>query len=160
MANPGSESDKETVRFEEIDWGDRACDDVLRFCTMQGLSMSSTPWGKVMKIFVLRGTDGGIEATARLEIIYGHPFVESVAVRSDIRGKGLGRLVVDCVVQRARKLGYDRIWAVARVPEFYRKLGFEDETDLKMVSKIRNDCMKCDQYLKNCFPSLMRKDIA
>ena len=147
-------------KFQEIDWKDSARTEVLRFCVRQGLPASSVPWGKVIKIFVLRGSDGNIEATARLEMIYDHPFIESVAVRADLRGKGLGRIVVDHVVRKAREFGCDKIWAVARVPRFYRKLGFVDETDLNLVASLRNDCMKCDQYLKECFPSLMRKDIA
>lgn len=148
-----------TLRFQEIDWNDRARAEVLRFCTEQGLPASSNPWGEVIKIFLLRGSDGKIEATARLEIIYGHPFIESVAVRSDLRGKGLGKTVVEHAIRKARELGYCKIWAVARVPEFYKKVGFVDEIDSRLVASIRNDCSKCDQYLKECFPSLMRKDI-
>lgn len=145
--------------FQEINWNDAARTEVLRFCTEQDLPASSTPWGKVVKIFVLRQSDGSIEATARLEMIYNHPFIESVAVRSDLRGKGLGKIIVDYVLKKARELGYEKIWAVARVPEFYGKLGFVTETDTKLIKRIKNDCMKCEQYLKECHPLLMRKDI-
>lgn len=148
-----------TPSLQEIDWNDAARTEVLRFCTEQGLPASSTPWGKVVKIFVLRQSDESIEATARLEMIYNHPFIESVAVRYDLRGKGLGKIIVGHVLRKARELGYESIWAVARVPEFYKKLGFVAETDMKLVKHIKNDCMKCEQYLKECHPLLMRKDI-
>lgn len=146
-------------RFEEIDWNDDSRIEIVRFCAAQGLPAALTPWGKVIRIFALRGKDKRLEATARLEIIHGYPFIESVAVRKDLRGSGLGRMIVEYALNRARELGYLRVWAVARVPEFYRKLGFVDETDSKLVREIREDCKKCDEYLKKCFPSLMRKDI-
>ncbi|MEM2838902.1 MAG: GNAT family N-acetyltransferase [Thermoplasmata archaeon] len=147
------------MRFEEIDWDDEARKNVQAFCEEAGLPASSTPWGKVVKIFVLRGSDGQIEASARIEMIYGRPFVESVAVRSDLRGRGLGREIVNHVLTKAKGLGYDKIWAIARVPEFYERLGFVKETDEELTTRQKKDCLSCEQYLKECHPLLMRKDI-
>jgi len=157
MANP--ESERIPLRFEEIGWEDEARDAVKEFCEKAGLPASSAPWGKVVRIFVLRGLDDRIEASARIEMIYGRPFVESVAVRADLRGRGLGREIVNHAISRAKELGYDKIWAIARVPEFYERLGFVKETDRELTTRQKKDCLKCDQYLKECHPLLMRRDI-
>jgi|YelNatPaOPRAMG01_1025707.scaffolds.fasta_scaffold05038_5 N-acetylglutamate synthase-like GNAT family acetyltransferase len=159
MADLDSACEGISTRIEEMDWNDDARIAVQEFCEKAGLPPSATPWGKVLKIFVLRGADGRIEATARIEMIYGRPFVESVAVRSDLRGKGLGRLIVNHAVSRAHELGFHSVWAIARIPEFYRKLGFVEERDRELIARQRNDCLKCDQYGRECFPLLMRKDV-
>ncbi len=52
-----------------------------------------------------------------------------LAVTADFRGQGLGRMVLDKLVELAREVGLDAVHlhAQAHATEFYRKAGFEPE---------------------------------
>ena len=74
------------------------------------------------------------------------PWLASLFVHPDFRGRGLGKLLVQRVVQEAAKLGVDRLYLFT--PEhqaFYQKLGWEVEgyyphrgTELPLMSiKVR-----------------------
>jgi GNAT superfamily N-acetyltransferase len=80
--------------------------------------------------------DGQVVATAQLTWVRHLTYVgglmcavESVRVRSDLRGRGLGRDLIEHVVERARERGAARVELATnaqrlRAQEFYRGLGF------------------------------------
>jgi len=78
--------------------------------------------------------DGGRPVgTARLRMPEsGLAKVERVAVRSEHRGEGLGRRLMDLLESEARKQGCSRVLLYAQVPveEFYEKLGYETTSDV------------------------------
>ena len=52
--------------------------------------------------------------------------LRQMAVRPDLQGRGIGRLLVEEALGRAREAGVARLWAHAREPAvpFYERLGF------------------------------------
>jgi ribosomal protein S18 acetylase RimI-like enzyme len=80
--------------------------------------------------------DGEVVATAQLTWVRHLSYVgglmcvlESVRVRSDLRGRGLGRELIEHVLERARERGAARVELTTnaqrvRAQEFYRGLGF------------------------------------
>lgn len=81
--------------------------------------------------------DGRVAATAQLSFAPGlarngmrRAIVESVHVRSDLRGRGVGRQLMDAMVRRARERGAGVIQLTsdrrrADAHRFYGRLGFE-----------------------------------
>jgi len=85
--------------------------------------------------------------------------VEWLAVAEDLRGKGLGSMLVRRVESEARMRGAERVWALARAPRFFEKLGFRqinpsDPPDGPTLS----NCLLCRQFQQSCFPAIMVKD--
>lgn len=129
------------------------------FCCEAGIPRFAPIKGDILAVFAMRDPEDEIEATARLEINLGHPFIETVAVREDLRGRGLGKKIVNAVLEEARKRDIKAIWAMARAPGFFKKMGFERESDGEFLAELIKGCEKCPDYLKVCNPELLRKII-
>ena len=146
------------IDFEYVDLKDhRTLEEIVRFCLDAGLSGEGDYESKIVSAVIIR--DGkGIAATSRLEMIFDRPFVEGVAVRDDLRGKGLGRKIVEEMIAKAKNLNYRRVWIAARAPEFFKKLGFISNNDEELGALVMNSCRKCNQYLKECNPEILMMD--
>ena len=83
--------------------------------------------------------------------------VECLAVAEGLRGKGLGRRLLEAVEAEARRRGASEIWALARAPGFFERMGFvRAEPPGSGVPSMRG-CLVCPQYLKNCRPAIFVK---
>jgi predicted GNAT family N-acyltransferase len=71
--------------------------------------------------------DGSVVATARLLIVQGIGIVGRVAVRKDLRGTGLGAVVMLAIEDRASELGLPvlELHAQLSAEGFYSRLGYE-----------------------------------
>lgn len=71
--------------------------------------------------------DGSVVATARLLTVQGVGIVGRVAVRKDLRGTGLGAVVMLAIEDRARELGLPilELHAQLAAEGFYARLGYE-----------------------------------
>jgi amino-acid N-acetyltransferase len=72
--------------------------------------------------------------------------VRSLVVREDLRGRGLGRHLVRACLDEARELGIARVYALTRVPAFFRGLGFQDMDKHDLPSKVFRDCVRCPEF--------------
>lgn len=82
--------------------------------------------------------------------------LKTVAVKKEFQGRGLGRLLVQRAEAEARKRGAQCLYLNAKVPEFYKKLGFEiirrdDAPDI-------SDCQNCHRYHNGCESEIMKKE--
>jgi len=76
---------------------------------------------------VAGGSDeaSGLDATACLESVGGFGLLRSVAVRPDVRGRGLGMLATAAAVGEARTRGLTRVFLFTEAAEgFFKGLGF------------------------------------
>ncbi len=73
--------------------------------------------------------------------------VRSLVVDKEFRGQTVGRKMVDFSLVEAKSLGVEEVLALTYVPEFFRKLGFE-EIDKESIPehKIWADCIKCIHF--------------
>lgn len=80
-----------------------------------------------------------------------------MAVEEPYRGKHFGAQMLDKAIEEFRKLGSEKIYLVAKIPDFYRKWNFEsmDREDAPNISK----CMTCEKFNKECFPEVMYLDL-
>ena len=75
--------------------------------------------------------------------------VRSLMVASDIKRGGLGRLIVNDLIDTARSRGVSRVMALTYVPEFFHKLGFVTVNKNIFPEKIWGICVNCYKF-HNC----------
>ena len=52
--------------------------------------------------------------------------IRTIAVRADSHGQGIGRLIADVLLDRARELGVQRVFVLTFAVEFFGSLGFRE----------------------------------
>jgi amino-acid N-acetyltransferase len=67
----------------------------------------------------------------------------SLAVDSDCQGHGIGRLVVDRLVENARDLELATVFALTLKPDFFTRLGFRVVPKEDFPLKVWADCSSC-----------------
>jgi GNAT superfamily N-acetyltransferase len=94
---------------------------------------------------------------AGLKVADGVFTVENLAVDEGFRNEGIGTVLVGMIEQDAKRRGATGIWALARAPAFFKRLGYV-ETDPPAGGKPSMlGCPACRQYKKTCTPALVFK---
>lgn len=101
----------------------------------------------------------GLVGCAALKEEDGRYAVEWLAVSEGLRGKGLGRMLVGMVEAEARMRGADRVWALARAPRFFERIGYRVSTPAEAGGPMMSNCLLCSQYQRSCFPAVMVKQL-
>jgi len=81
---------------------------------------------------------GGAEA-ATVEIV-------SVAVRANSRKLGIGRQLVEAVMDDVRRFGPREVLVLTFAPEFFCKLGFVEISKTEVMHKLYTGCINCTKY--------------
>ena len=103
-----------------------------------------------LRDFFIIEIDGKVVACGALEIFtedLGE--VRSLVVDEAYERRGLGRMMVERVIQEARTIGLKRLMALTYVPTFFHKLGFETVAMDTLPEKVWGICVKCYKY-NNC----------
>ncbi len=103
-----------------------------------------------LQTFVVAELDGKVVGCCSLEIIWADlAEIKSLAVREDLKGKGIGRKIVEAAMKKASELGVLRVFALTLEPDFFVRLNFERvETD-SLPMKVWSDCARCPKQ-QNC----------
>ncbi len=72
--------------------------------------------------------------------------LRSLAVAPEWRGTGLGRLLAQALVERARQAGYQQICALTLVEGFFTRLGFATVDRWALSPKIWHECIYCPKF--------------
>ncbi|MFA7692809.1 MAG: N-acetyltransferase [Candidatus Hydrogenedentes bacterium] len=72
--------------------------------------------------------------------------VRSLVVREDLRGKGIGRRLVEAVLQEAEALEIERVYALTRIPDFFLHMGFVAVDRSELPYKVFKDCLQCPLF--------------
>jgi amino-acid N-acetyltransferase len=72
--------------------------------------------------------------------------VRSLVVDDAFKGKGLGRRLVERIVDEAHAIGLKRIMALTYVPGFFEKLGFRVVPKETLPEKVWSVCVKCYKF--------------
>ena len=103
--------------------------------------------------FVVAESGGAVIGTAAWGILpeigkARQPTVEikSVAVRRDFQGQGVGRALVQKVIERVRLLKPAQILVLTFRPEFFAKLGFVKVPKETLMHKLYIGCLNCTKY--------------
>lgn len=72
--------------------------------------------------------------------------VRSLVVDPDWQGEGIGRRLVERIVDMARARGYQQLCALTLVPGFFLGLGFRPVDVADISPKVWVDCQHCPKY--------------
>ncbi len=96
-----------------------------------------------------------IVGCAALVILWGDMAeVQSLAVSDEYRGKGYGRMLVECVLEKARNLEIPKVLSLTYQVEFFSKLGFVVVDKNTAPRKIWGECLECPK-LEHCDETAM-----
>ncbi|MDH3365992.1 MAG: GNAT family N-acetyltransferase [Thermoplasmata archaeon] len=101
--------------------------------------------------------DGEIVGCVAMKRVDDAHSVEWLAVKEEQRGKGLGQSLVAAVAVEAERSGARELWALARVPEFFLRIGFMISSPEESPGPTFEGCGKCGQYKISCFPKVVVK---
>ncbi|MDX8408581.1 MAG: N-acetyltransferase [Mariprofundales bacterium] len=72
--------------------------------------------------------------------------IRSLVVAPDMRGLGLGRLLVEGCEEMARKLGIHELFALTYVTGFFASIGFETIARESLPHKVWTVCIHCHNF--------------
>jgi len=97
--------------------------------------------------FAVITCDGEFAGCGALQIAWSDlAEVRSLVVDPSIQQQGLGRALVDFLVEEANQLGIARLFAFTYVPGFFEKLGFSVVEHSSLPHKVFNDCIHCPKF--------------
>jgi len=98
---------------------------------------------------------GRMVGCAALQLLDGEHFLEYVAVENSMRGRGIGAALVARIEDEARAAGLKELWAKARLPGFYERLGYKVLSETGRGAKSLKGCESCPQYHVTCTPAMV-----
>jgi N-acetylglutamate synthase-like GNAT family acetyltransferase len=72
--------------------------------------------------------------------------VRSLVVSDAARSCGIGRQLVDALIEKAERAGFDKLCAFTHAPRYFVQLGFSIVPHEWLPEKIQTDCGTCPQF--------------
>ena len=72
--------------------------------------------------------------------------VQSLAVKSMFRRRGIGRALVEAVIERVLPFNPHEIVALTFAPEFFKSLGFSEIPKTNVMHKLYTGCINCTKH--------------
>lgn len=110
----------------------------------------------LVKCWEIVDADGRLVGGFVLALREGEYICDGIAIEEQLRGTGLGSELLDLGIEETAKRGGERMYLVARAPEFFRKNGFI--TVPREEAPNFFECLTCPQYGISCHPEVMRID--
>lgn len=100
-----------------------------------------------IQVIFVATIDDQVVGTASLHIL-GKDLAEirSLVVADEANGKGIGKLLVQKVVEEMEKLEISRLISLTYQVEFFEKCGFRVIEKEEMPQKVWKDCINCDKF--------------
>lgn len=100
-----------------------------------------------LRDFFVIEVEGRVAACGALEIFTENlGEVRSLVVDDAWKGQGLGRLLVERIIEEARVIGLKRLMALTYVAPFFHKLGFKTVAKETLPEKVWGICVKCYKF--------------
>lgn len=75
--------------------------------------------------------------------------VRALAMDEKYRGKGVGRALVNDLIEEAKELGIFRVFSLTYQQGFFEKVGFHVVTKEELPHKVWKECINCAKF-PNC----------
>lgn len=97
-----------------------------------------------MMTFLVAEDNGSVIGCCALQVLWDNlAEVKSLAVDEAWFGKGVGRVLVEGCVERARQLGLKKVFTLTMEPVFFEKVGFVRVDMDQLPMKVWSDCTNC-----------------
>ncbi len=103
-------------------------------------------------------SEGRLIGGCVLSLRQGDYIIDGIAIEPEFRDTKLGSMLLGLALEEAKRLGGESVYLVAKAPGFFRKQGFE--TIERQAAPLFFECFTCPQYLKSCFPEVMKYTMA
>jgi argininosuccinate lyase/amino-acid N-acetyltransferase len=147
MAAPGADTRGADVVIRRARPGDVPAISKLMSGHIADGTLLPRPLGELyqsVREFHVADRDGDILGCGALRVLWDDlGEVRSLAIRPDAQGLGLGRKLVDRVVEDARPIGLERVIALTREVAFFERCGFTVVTRESLPRKVWTDCIHC-----------------
>ena len=110
----------------------------------------------LVKCWEITDEEGRLVGAFVLALRDGEYICDGIAIDETLRGTGLGRKLLKLGLEETAKRGGERMYLVARAPEFFRKNGFV--TVPRQDAPNFFECKTCPQYGITCHPEVMKID--
>lgn len=131
-------------------------EELLPLCIRSGLEMKPDEKAPEGLMFCLEMYDEDKRVACAALVDKGEFYlVRAVAVEEDYRGQGLGRRIIEVLLQEAETLGRKEVMLTAKVPGFYQKLGFEIVAREEAPASF-TECLHCPQFHNGCDSEIMK----
>ncbi len=72
--------------------------------------------------------------------------IRSLAIKNSKQKKGYGSMLVNTLIEEAKKIGINKIFVLTYTPAFFEKFGFVRIEKTKLPHKIWIDCINCPKF--------------
>ncbi len=72
--------------------------------------------------------------------------IQSVAVRAPYRRKGIGKAIVEAVIERVKGFRPKEVLVLTFAPEFFAALGFHEIPKTQVMHKLYTGCINCTKH--------------
>jgi amino-acid N-acetyltransferase len=72
--------------------------------------------------------------------------IRSLCVDEALKSKGIGRQIMEELLDEAEALGLKTVFALTIAPTFFAKLGFHEVPRERFPTKVWRDCLCCERY--------------
>jgi len=72
--------------------------------------------------------------------------IRSLCVDESLKSKGIGREVMEELLNEAETFGLKTVFALTISPVFFEKLGFKEVPRERFPTKVWRDCLRCERY--------------
>lgn len=72
--------------------------------------------------------------------------IRSLVIDPACQGQGIGRRIVELLLEEARALDLPRVFALTRKPGFFLKIGFQLTRIEHLPRKVQKDCVFCPKF--------------
>lgn len=108
----------------------------------------------LIKLWKVENSEGKLVGGCVLAMREGEYIIDGIAVEPELRKLKLGKDLLKLATDEIKSLGGNKLYLVARAPEFFRKQGFI--TIEREAAPNFFECFTCPQYNKSCFPEVMQ----
>lgn len=100
-----------------------------------------------IRTFFVAEESGKIIGVGALAVIWNDiAEMRTVAVDPGHHGKGIGREIVDALIDDAKVLEIPRVFCLTYQPGFFKKMGFVDVEKSELPHKVWKDCINCPKF--------------
>lgn len=97
-----------------------------------------------LQTFQVAELDGRVVGCCALQVIWSDlGEIKSLAVETSVTGRGVGGALARAAVDRGRRLGLPRVFALTLEPAFFSRMGFKQIDSDLLPMKVWSDCARC-----------------